>query len=322
MRRRAGLWVAKVLALGAPVAIVTPAGADIEPPWCGTPEPDAAENLPDGTDPGDPPGSFPHIPVYAIGCTLESIEADSNGRMTVEVIGQSALGRDMYFVTLNALETQEQQDAYDAYRRVRRHALSDPARAQDLLESEREVKVPIFIQSGIHGNEYEGVDAAMRAIEELATTPYGADPEIDAILDHTILLFNLTQNPDGRIAGVRTNGNGFDLNRDYVTQSQSETRASVEVFTEWLPTETLDLHGYVTPALLDGTTVPHNPGIDYDIFLRWNQDWLDANQAALATEGFGITRPVNNVLGGWIPAGETRVLDRQQHQGGGSYRRL
>jgi hypothetical protein len=89
------------------------------------------------------------------------------------------------------------------------------------------------------------------------------------------------------------------------TQSQSETRASVGVFTEWLPTETLDLHGYVTPALLDGTTVPHNPGIEYDIFLRWNQERLDANQAALATEGFGITRTVNNVPGGWIPAGET-----------------
>src|SRR5919106_4523285 len=87
-------------------------------------------NLPDGTEPGDPPGSFPHIPVYAIGCTLESIEAQSNGRIAVEVIGQSALGRDMYFVTLNALETPAQQDAFDAYRRVRRHALSDPARSQ------------------------------------------------------------------------------------------------------------------------------------------------------------------------------------------------
>src|SRR5918996_2083294 len=159
MSRRAKLWVALLLslALAAPVAVMAPAGADIQPPWCGTPEPDAAENLPDGTEPGDPPGSFPHIPVYAIGCTLESIEAQSNGRIAVEVIGQSALGRDMYFVTLNALETPAQQDAFDAYRRVRRHALSDPARSQAVLESEDEVKVPIFIQSGIHGDEYEGV---------------------------------------------------------------------------------------------------------------------------------------------------------------------
>ena len=41
------------------------------------PVPDAAENLPDGTDPSDPPGSFPHIPYYAIRCTLEDIVASS-----------------------------------------------------------------------------------------------------------------------------------------------------------------------------------------------------------------------------------------------------
>jgi hypothetical protein len=306
VQRRSNRWITilLVLILGAPLLGVTQASADIEPPWCGTPEPDAAENLPDGTDPSDPPGSFPHIPYYAIGCTLESIESQSNGRMTVEVVGQSALGRDMYLVTINALDTRAQRQRYSTFLKVRERALNDPERGQELLAGS-ESKVPVFIQSGIHGNEYEGVDAAMRVIEDLATTPYGTDPEIDAILDHTVLLFNVIQNPDGRVRGTRTNGNGFDLNRDYITQSQSETRASVGVFTEWLPTETLDLHGYVTPTLIDGTTVPHNPGLEYDIFLKWNQPRLDANQAELATEGFGISRPVNDIPPGWIPEGET-----------------
>ena len=67
----------------------------------------------------------------------------------------------------------------------------------------------------------------MRAIERLATTPYGADPEVDAILDRAVVVFNVIQNPDGRVAGTRANGNGFDLNRDFLTQSQSETKASV-----------------------------------------------------------------------------------------------
>ena len=86
------------------------------------------------------------------------------------------------------------------------------------------MKVPIFIQGSIHGNEYEGVDAVMRTIERLATTPYGEDPQVDAWLDHAVLVFNVIQNPDGRIAGTRANSNGFDLNRDYITQSQPETR--------------------------------------------------------------------------------------------------
>jgi hypothetical protein len=305
MRR---LLAVLLVTLAVPLAGATTAQAEIEPPWCGTPEPDAAEALPDGTEPGDPPGSFPHIPYYALGCTLQSIQDRSiGGRMSLEVIGQSALGRDMYLVTINALGTPDQQDGSSRLSQILRRAKSDPERAQSLLER-GDAKVPIYIQSGIHGNEYEGVDAAMRIIERLATTPYGNDPDVDAVLDHAVVTFNVVQNPDGRIAGTRFNGNGFDLNRDFVTQSQSETVASVGVFKEWLPTEHLDLHGYVTPTLVDGTTVPHNPGIEYDLWLKWNQPRLDVNQAALATEGFGISRPVNNILDEWIPTdppGET-----------------
>jgi hypothetical protein len=299
------LLAVMLVVLAVPLAGTTSAQAAIQPPWCGEKEPDAAEALPDGSDPTDPPGSFPHIPYYAIGCTLQSIQDRSiGGRMSLEVIGQSAGGRDMYGVTINALETPEQRDGYSRLRGILRSATSDPARAQDLLQG-RDSKVPIFIQSGIHGNEYEGVDAAMRAIERLATTPYGTDPEVDALLDHAVVAFNVIQNPDGRVAGLRANDNGFDLNRDYITQSQSETRASVGVFRRWLPTEMLDLHGYVTPTLVESTTVPHNPGIEYDIWLKWSQLRSDANQAALLTRKFGITRPINNIPPTWIPAGET-----------------
>jgi Zinc carboxypeptidase len=303
MRIRAWLAVS-IVAVVCSLVGATGANAAIEPPWCGAPMPDAAENLPDGTDPSDPPGSFPHIPYYAIGCTLDDIASRSDGRMEVEVIGRSALGRDMYKVTINALDTPAQQNADERLRRVIELAQRNPRRAQELIER-RDLKVPIFIQSGIHGNEYEGVDAAMRIIERLATTPYGEDPQVDAWLDHAVLVFNVIQNPDGRIAGTRANGNGFDLNRDYITHSQSETIASVSVIREWFPIATYDLHGYVEPTLVEGTTVPHNPGIEYDLWTKWNQPRMDANQAGLASEGFGITRPINNIPPVWIPEGET-----------------
>ena len=225
MRRGCGRMILFCLALlCAALLPAASAGAAIEPPWCGTPTPDAIGSLPDGTQPGDPPGSFPHIPYYAIGCTLDRIQSQSNGRMEVEVIGQSALGRDLYGVTINALDTTQQRKDFQSWQEVRRLALSDPARGQALVRpAGAEIKVPIFIQAAIHGNESEGVDASMRLIEELATTPYGEDPAVDAALDHTIMVFNIDQNPDGRIANTRTNGNGFDLNRDYLTQSQPET---------------------------------------------------------------------------------------------------
>ena len=301
-------------ALTVSLGLVGNASAQLTPPWCGTPVPDAAENLPDGTDPTDPVGSFPHIPYYAIGCTLDSIEASQLGdRMTVEQIGVSALGRPLYGVVFNAMDTPQQIQDYNRWVKYRGIALEDPARAQALLEEwGDDIKVPVYVQGAIHGNEYEGVESNMQLIKELATTPYGANPEFDDILNHVILVFNVIQNPDGRVAGTRANGNGFDLNRDFLTQSQSETRASVAQMQEWLPVEVLDLHGYVTPTLIEATTKPHNPSIEYDLWLKWNQDRIDANEAAMHAVGLNVTRPINH----WCadgddpaPAGEGGVCD-------------
>ena len=123
---------------------------------------------------------------------------------------------------------------------------------------------------------------------------------IDSVLRHTILVFNPIQNPDGRIAGTRANGNGFDLNRDYLTQSQSETLASVGWMKKWLAPEMLDMHGYVTPTLIEATTKPHNPSIEYDNWLKWNQARIDYNEAAMNAIGQQITRPIND----WCPEGD------------------
>ncbi|HSK16083.1 MAG TPA: M14 family zinc carboxypeptidase [Gaiellaceae bacterium] len=291
---------ALVIALGS----AGTASAQLTPPWCGTPEPDAAGNLPDGSQPTHPAGSFPHIPYYAIGCTLDGILADSlDSRMSLEVIGQSAGGRDMYGVVINQLTTPEQQRKWQRWEQWRSIALEDPDRAQALLEKwAGEIKVPIYVQGAIHGNEYEGVESNMQLIEELATTPYGTEQWIDDILDDVVVVFNVIQNPDGRVAGTRANSNGFDLNRDFLTQSQPETRNSVAQMQKWLPVNMLDLHGYVTPMLIEATTKPHNPSIDYDLWIKWNQSRIDANEAALAASNFNITRPINDWCADGNPA--------------------
>ncbi len=286
--RFAALSLALVL-----LAPAAPAVSAAAPPWCGDPIADGTAALPDGTHPGDPVGSFPHIPWYAFACTLDGIKARSDGRMGVQVTTQSALGYDLYLVTINALDTPRQRQDYQTWQEIRRIALTDPERAQRLLDRASDnVKVPIYIQSAIHGNESEGIDAMFDLVERLATTPYGTDPEVDAILDHVVLLWNVDQNPDGHILNQRANGNNFDLNRDFLTQSQAETKASVSIMQEWLPPDILDQHGYVTPTLVESTTKPHNPSIDYDLWLKWNVSRIDANEAAMNAVGFAITRPI------------------------------
>jgi hypothetical protein len=89
-----------------------------------------------------------------------------------------------------------------------------------------------------------GTDAIRQILRDLATTPRGTIDAVDRVLDNLILVFVPTINPDGRVAGTRRNGNNFDMNRDFFTQSQDEVKASVAIMRDGLPVGMLDLHGY------------------------------------------------------------------------------
>jgi|RhiMethySRZTD1v2_1073278.scaffolds.fasta_scaffold06073_8 Zinc carboxypeptidase len=257
--------------------------------WC---SPVGNENVPQS----DP---LALIPYGAIGCTLDQFGAEAAAagvpdRLDYDVIGHSVLGRDMYGVVVNALETPEQQRDYARWQQLRQIMLTDPAQAQSLLASWGEdVKLPMFIEANIHGGEREGTDAMMQAVRDLVTLPRGTSDVVDEILDHAIVVIIPTQNPDGRAAGRRSNENRFDMNRDFMVQSQPETQASIAFQHEWLSPVGLFMHGYYNPTLIEGLTKPHNPGFEYDKFLYWNQRRLDANQAALGAIGRDIQRPVN-----------------------------
>ena len=79
--------------------------------------------------------------------------------------------------------TRDERDGFRNWLDVRELALKNPRHAQRMLDRFGDnVKVPIFVQGGIHGNEYEGVDAAVDVIERYATTPAGVDPAVDRVL--------------------------------------------------------------------------------------------------------------------------------------------
>ena len=145
------------------------------------------------------------------------------------------------------------------------------------------------MENNIHGDEEEGADSMMQVIRDLVTLPRGTNATVDNFLDHAILVTIPSMNPDGRFNGQRANQNGFDMNRDWLVQSQAEVRANLKLQVQWLAPVMLATHGYVNPTLVDGLTKPHNPGLEYDVFLYWNQRRLDENQAALARIGQGIT---------------------------------
>jgi len=244
-------------------------------------------------EPENPSSHYDSILYSEIAPRLHEIERNSN-RVRVDVIGQSAGGRDLYLVTLSAPEAMGRLGRYQAIRKL---MLEDPERAQELIATLGDFKVPVFINGSIHGNEYPGVDAAIRLIETLA---YEDTPEVRAILDSVILLVNVVQNPDGRVLGTRANANGFDINRDFITQSQPETRATVRVMTGWNPMVILDLHGFVNPMLIEPCTPPHNPNYEYDLYIRWALAEAEAMEAELlAQTGFLAQIPYRDDPLGW-----------------------
>ncbi len=308
-RSKTFAWVTAILAMAAAIAVSSPAGAQLAPPWDGNPisaglgptygEAWCANAAPGSSIANQQKQPLALIPYEAIGCTLqqfldEAVAADIPERMSFQVIGQSSGGRDLYGVVVNALETDEQERDYERWTQLRSIMLTDPAQGQALLDQWGDgVKIPIFIEANIHGNEEEGTDAMMQVVRDLVTTPYGANPVVDDLLDHAILILIPSQNPDGRFRGTRANTNGFDMNRDLLVQSQPEIKLNVAFQQEWLAPVGLAMHGYVDPTLIDGLTKPHNPGVEYDLFLEWNQPRLDVNENALADVGMNITRPVN-----------------------------
>jgi hypothetical protein len=244
-------------------------------------------------EPENPSPHYDSILYSEIAPKLREIEVNSN-RVKVDVIGQSAGGRNLFLVTLSAPEAMGRLGQYQA---IRNTMLKDPEKAQEMIDKFGDFKVPVFVNGSIHGDENPGVDAAIRLIETLA---YEDTPEVQDILKNVILLVNVVQNPDGRVMYTRRNANGFDLNRDFITQSQPETQATVKILTEWNPMITLDLHGFVNPMLIEPTTPPHNPNYEYDLYLQWALLQAYAMEAELfAMLGLPALIPYRDWPDGW-----------------------
>jgi hypothetical protein len=215
-----------------------------------------------------------------IGAKLTAIEKQSN-RVKVEVRGTSADGHPLYVVTIADPTT---QGKFGKFQSLRKQMFKNPGKAQDWIANNPDFKVPIMINGSIHGTEFVGSDAVIQLIERFATQN---DAETKNILENNILIFNVVQNPDGRVDATRFNGEGIDLNRDFITQSQPETQETVELIKEWNPMVFLDTHGYVKnygpnlQGLIEPCTPPHNPNYEYDLYNKWAVDQAKAMEAEI-----------------------------------------
>lgn len=247
---------------------------------------------PPRTNPDDKSIKLGLAPYHSIAPKLNAIQGVGD-RVSVEIAGRSAGGHQLYLVTVtspeSAKETARQERMRDLIENEPGAAAKDPA-------VKSSYKTPVFINNNIHGNEWEGTDAALKLIEKLAKAKDGKTKDL---LAHNRLYFNVTANPDGRIAGTRANANGFDLNRDFITASQPEARAMRQIAIDKQPAVMIDLHGYVNGTLIEPTTPPHGENYEYDLFLK--NTYANALGMEAAVNGLGYTPEKDGVEPAIIP---------------------
>ena len=238
-------------------------------------------------NPNDGSLSVGVLPYDEIAPKLNALQAQSN-RVSARVGGKSSGDWDLYVVTVTAPETPAEAAQQQAWKEMIK---DDPVRASTDADLIANYKPTLFVNGSIHGNEYEGVDASMRVIEQLATS---TDPAVEELLRKNRIVLNVIANPSGRILNQRPNAAGYDVNRDMATVSQPESRLMRSLIVEHLPTFTLDLHGYVARTLIEPTTPPHNPNYEYDLYIK------HALPAALEMESLVKTLPVPEVQNGVV----------------------
>jgi hypothetical protein len=138
-------------------------------------------------------------------------------------------------------------------------------------EAHRAGKLVVYLQANIHAGEVEGKEATQRLLREITQGPLGR------LLDRIVLLAVPIYNADGNEAmasgeenrpgqngparvGRNLNGQGLNLNRDYVKMEAPETRGAAALLGAWDPDLFLDLH--TTNGSYHGYVLTYAPGLN------------------------------------------------------------
>ena len=234
---------------------------------------------------GHVPGEEISTPVEAIDY-MEALAEAAPDRMKLTEYAESWEGRPLVYGVISSAENMARLDKIKA-------DIARLASAEDLSSGERDTLIDetpavVWLSYGVHGNEISSTDAALTLAYHLLAAEN--DQTVDTILDKTIVVIDPMQNPDGRARfvnsfeaargiepladrytaehdepwpGGRFNHYLFDMNRDWFTLSQPETRGRVASMLEWHPVVVVDAHemGGDETYFFAPSADPFNPNI-------------------------------------------------------------
>ena len=275
---------------------------------------------------------------------------EQSPRMQIKTIGYTHERRPILFITVSSPENLARLDEI----RTNHLKRSNPETA---AEASDDLPVVTWLNYGVHGAESSGMDAAIPTLYHLAAAQ---GPEIEETLKNSVILITAVFNPDGhsrRAAwvtqygsdlraldpahevhnqiwpGARTNHYWFDLNRQWLLQTQPESQAWLKEWHDWKPEVSGDFHemgGNSTYYFHPGVPTRKHPLIPArgrELLVEiagYHRESLDkAGTLYFSEEGFdnyyigkGSTYPqVNGSLGILYEAGAQMGIARESDQG-------
>jgi hypothetical protein len=237
---------------------------------------------------------------------LDRLIAAAPDRVRAEVIGRTTEGKVMRVLIISSAENLARLEQI----RGDLAALADPRRTSASQAAEIAARTPAvaLLSHSIHGNEPAGFEAAMQTAYQLLASD---EPATQEILRNVVTIINPSQNPDGheRFAAWnnsvavptdepgaleqsepwsvqgRFNHYRFDMNRDFVAQSQLETRALSALVRRYRPQLVVDLHSTTSQYFFPPTAPPMNLNLG-----PWQSKWEErfgrGNAAAFDRHGW------------------------------------
>lgn len=234
---------------------------------------------------------------------LKELDAAS-GKMSIEQIGTSELGKPLYLVLISSEENIRNLQRLKEINRelALNHKLSK--QQQDALAEEG--KAFFLFTLSMHSNEVGPSQAAPLIAWEMISSD---DPKMLNILENTVYMMVPSHNPDGMnmivehyrenlgtvyegssMPGVYHKYAGHNINRDFLTLNLSENKAVASIYsTEWFPQIMVEKHQMGSTGPRYYVSPPHDPITENIQPGLWNWTRVFGSRALTDMTNDGLT---------------------------------
>ncbi len=216
------------------------------------------------------------------------VVTNSPATVKLDQYGQTNEGRPLLLAVISS------SDNISNLENIRTNNLRLANLGPDKMAANENAPALVWLSYNVHGNETSSSETAMMTLWALVDP---ANAKTKEWLKNTVVLLDPCVNPDGRdryvnwfnsIAGKnpdpqriarehrepwpggRTNHYNFDLNRDWVWQTQVESRQRMNRYNQWMPHVHVDFHeqGTNAPYYFAPAAQPY-----HDVITSWQRDF-------------------------------------------------